>query len=973
MDRLVKWFKAWKLVSLRSAAVAAFLIYTIAGFLVVPAVAKKLIVDTVFDLTGREVTVGKVRCNPFALTFTVRGFSMPDRPNSTMVSFEEFYANAQLSSIFRWAATLKELRVTSPFVALRRFEDGTFNILQLLEDIEERAPEKDEEEGGLPRALLYKILVQDIRAEYQDLAQEEPVLEKIGPGKLELHHISTLPNRKGTNELNISLERGGTLRVTGELVVEPFGINGTAALEGISLAHPWEAIREKFEFDVVSGTASGELSYSAHLEADGLHVTVTDFDSRVQELAIKLRDSEVDVLEMPSLVVAGGHFLWPDGRVGAAVVTVDGAKALGWLGADGTPAWQSLIPEDTRVHVKKVYKDVSEAAAWVASVDRFEIISSSARYEDRTFDPPVELWVEEANLVLTDVITEPEREWGLSGSVQLFGESPTDAEGFFQMEPLHLEAQVNVNDLDISRAQPYVARFAPVRLLSGTMSSSVKGILSPGGEGPLAQVTGQLAVEQFGLEETAAGSRLTRWDLVKAGGMEAAYGPISLAVDTVDIHGARIDGLILEDGRVNLLELVAALAEQTGGQEAGAQTTDQAPGSDEMPPIEIAEINLHDCTAAYTDRTLTPPFTLALQAVNGRVTGVSSTAGSRASLEIEGSVESGGAVELKGEMDLFDPTRATDISIDVRRTNLPPMSPMSVLFIGYPLDMGRADLDLDYRITDANLEGDNQVVTKNLTLGEKVEGQGKLDLPIALGVSLLTDSEGLITLEVPVSGSLDDPGFGIGSAVGQATKTIIGNIVSAPFSLLGKLGGGSGEEDLGFVEFEAGGSRLDVAAIDRLKILASGLEQRPSLILLVEGVWDGESDPVPLREAKFNALLAERPETLELLESLFREGHTDEELAALRAPHLTQGEAAVEPRLDEEAYRRDLRAALVASQVVDQDALRALGEARGQAVRSYLVDTAGVDSGRIEVTEPVPAAAASGERMRCRLDVRTGT
>ncbi len=42
MNRLLQWFKAWKLVSLRSAVVAAFLIYTVVGFLVVPAVAKKL-------------------------------------------------------------------------------------------------------------------------------------------------------------------------------------------------------------------------------------------------------------------------------------------------------------------------------------------------------------------------------------------------------------------------------------------------------------------------------------------------------------------------------------------------------------------------------------------------------------------------------------------------------------------------------------------------------------------------------------------------------------------------------------------------------------------------------------------------------------------------------------------------------------------------------------------------------------------
>jgi len=123
-------------------------------------------------------------------------------------------------------------------------------------------------------------------------------------------------------------------------------------------------------------------------------------------------------------------------------------------------------------------------------------------------------------------------------------------------------------------------------------------------------------------------------------------------------------------------------------------------------------------------------------------------------------------------------------------------------------------------------------------------------------------------------------------------------------------------------------------------------------------------------------LMAERKagETIELLESLYLESHSGEELAALRAPHLAADEetARAESDLDKAAYRRDLRAALVASLPVDNDELRALGTARAEAVSSYLVGTAAVDSGRIQVTEPVAAATGGGQRMRCRLDIRTG-
>ena len=89
MEQLLVWLRSWKLVSWRSALVAAVVLYGLVGFFVVPAIAKKLIVDTARERTGREVTVGEVACIPFALSLTVRDFSMPDRPGWVVLSFDE--------------------------------------------------------------------------------------------------------------------------------------------------------------------------------------------------------------------------------------------------------------------------------------------------------------------------------------------------------------------------------------------------------------------------------------------------------------------------------------------------------------------------------------------------------------------------------------------------------------------------------------------------------------------------------------------------------------------------------------------------------------------------------------------------------------------------------------------------------------------------------------------------------------------
>ena len=171
---------------------------------------------------------------------------------------------------------------------------------------------------------------------------------------------------------------------------------------------------------------------------------------------------------------------------------------------------------------------------------------------------------------------------------------------------------------------------------------------------------------------------------------------------------------------------------------------------------------------------------------------------------------------------------------------------MSVHYIGHPLTRGRGEIALDYKVKDQHLKGTNHIVTQDLTLGDKVAGEGKVNLPIKLGVSILTDKEGRITLDVPVEGRLDDPKFGVGDAIGG----VLSGLIKSPFRLLGKIGGGKEGEDLGTVEFPAGSAVLEPASAERLRTLANALKERPELRIVVAGAWDEDADGTALREAK---------------------------------------------------------------------------------------------------------------------------
>jgi hypothetical protein len=934
-------------------------LYALVGFIVVPRVAKNLIVDIAQERTGREVTVEEVSCNPFALSLTVRGFSMPDRPGSVLLSFDELYVNAQASSLFRWAATLKELRVTNPYLGIRRFPDGGINLLELKDDIEERMPpDSSSDEGGLPRAVLQHILLTGTAMDVEDLARDEPLRWDFGPSRFELSDISTIPDTEGTNDFLIAMKRGGTIRVNGDVVVDPLGLEGLIVVEGLILENAWSALAPFFKFSLVDGLAGARFRYSVSLTDSGPHARLHEINTRVENLEVTAGSSEATVLRVPAFVLRDGSVEWPEARVRVSEILVEGAEALQWIRDDGTPSWDALVPKPTQEKVVETYKNIEEAFPWDIAVERFEIRDAAARIQDRTFAEPQEFVVDDAVVTLTEFKTGPGQVWGVSASALLPGDGRASADGTVTSGTWEIALDVGLDDLNLSGFQPYVERIAPLDLGAGRVEASGTASVSPGGEGSIAEFAGDLTIHQIDLRETLVDSQILKWGRVDARGINAGIAPMSLEMASLDIDGAGIEVVVSSEGKVNLIELMAFFAERSGAADDSAADAEATAPL----PIDVDTVTLVNCLAVYTDRTLTPPFTMAVDPVGGTIEGVSTTATSGAKIDLEGLVRSGGDLYLVGEMDVFEPKKLTDLAIDLRQTEMPPASPMAIRFVGHPLDQGMVDIDLDYRITSSELEGGNRFVIQDLELGERVEGDRVLDLPIKLGVSLLTDKDGRITIEFPIEGNLDDPSFGLGNAITSAIQEITSELVKSPFRMLGKLGGGGGDEDFGFIEFRAGETRLGDSASEKLAATVAGAEQRPGLVLLVEGTYDPEEDELALKQAAFESALADA--SPESVESLFLKTGSREELRELRAEFEGEG------GLDEAAYRRALREATISAQVVDPTAVEALASARAEVIRNFIVEHEGGDTSRVRIVDPVAIEKSDGDGwVRCRLDI----
>jgi hypothetical protein len=209
---------------------------------------------------------------------------------------------------------------------------------------------------------------------------------------------------------------------------------------------------------------------------------------------------------------------------------------------------------------------------------------------------------------------------------------------------------------------------------------------------------------------------------------------------------------------------------------------------------------------------------------------------------------------------------------------------------------------------------------------------------VKLALALLRDRKGVIALEVPVTGSLDDPDVHYGQLVWKVLLNVLGKVATSPFTALGNLFGGGA--DLSAVAFAPGSAQVDEAGRKVLAGLVKSLEERPDLGLELEGASDSAADGSVLRRASFDAKLRAKAWTLEGkvgAPSADYQPTLGQRDAALRALHAAafpvdpKAPKAPEPPLPE------MEARLLGQEQDDPEALRQLAEARADAVQAALL------------------------------------
>ena len=392
--------------------------------------------------------------------------------------------------------------------------------------------------------------------------------------------------------------------------------------------------------------------------------------------------------------------------------------------------------------------------------------------------------------------------------------------------------------------------------------------------------------------------------------------------------------------------------------------------------FDIHSVRIKNGTMFFADESIKPAFRVDVNELNGYLQGISNGPGRYASVSIDGRAAKSGGLKIRGQLAFADPRQNNDISMIFRNIPLNTTNPYAMTFAGYAIDDGRIDANLRYVTKDGQLDGKNRFVIKKIKLGAPVADYEGTRLPLGLAIALLEDSDGMIDVNIPVKGNVNEPEFSVGHLVWQAFRTLLANVATAPFKVLGAL---LGIENMESMVFVPGESALSPADDEKLEKFAALLVKRPKSKLVIIGTYDPAVDaPALARAMADRAILQASGFNIAINEPLPSPNLTDPKIkSGLKSAYAAQaGRIQLGQRLltlpDTAERDVQLRSELIQSYKITDVQLMQLAEQRAVAVREKMVAVDAKLSDRINIAQP-EAVAAEQEGIPLRIQLESGS
>ena len=960
------------------ALLTALALYSLLGFLILPGIALRVVNQQLANYATVPAHLQRIELNPFSLELTLWGLVIGE-PGKEQVGFERLYANLQLDSLWTKALHLSDIELEKSKTEILFAKDGQLNLLGLFKLPASEPTPADPDAKPFP-LRIDRIQLAGGNLHFVDARPSEPIEFVYDKLDFELKNLSTLPEDNADMTLVAIGPAGGQIDWKGNFSLVPIASEGTLKITDGKMKAFWPYVRDAVPLVLEEGVVSLSTDYKLNLSKE-TELLLSNVAVNIAPFAINAPDGR-QLAKLERLDVSDTTVDLAKQQVLVGKIRSQKLETWAALEADGQLDWQKLFAsQPSKPAAKAAAEPKSTPAAadspkpeptapskpWQVLLKDVQLRDYKVHLADRSAKPEVTLDVTPLNVDLQNFDSLNGSPFNLKLDTGLGKQGKISADGVVNLAPVTAQLNVKTQDIDLRVAQSYINPFIRLELRSGMLGSDLKVNLKS--TDPLAlSVTGRAQVDQLHTLDTLKTRDFLKWQQVVVEGLNYQHGD-SLSIDKVNLFQPYARFMINDDRTTNIDDLLIPQPADSGAKTAAAK-----PASNDKPlGIHIGGIAINDGSANFADFSLTPNFATAIQQLNGQIGTIDSRQAKPASVDVKGKVDRYAPVTIKGAVNPFDPMASLDIATSFKRVELTTLTPYSGKFAGYRIRKGRLNLDLHYLITKGQLKAENKVVVEQLQLGEKVDSPDAVSLPLKLAIALLKDVDGKISIELPVTGDLNNPQFSVMPIVWQTLRNLIVKAAAAPFKLIGGLVSGGGSEDLGTVSFAPGSSDLSKDAEAALVKLSQALKERPALRLEIEGTAAKSSDGPLLaeqrleREYQYNyyKMLQRRGDKVPAQASLIQVPDNEKGplLEGIYRTRLKTQPPAEWKDLGKEERTAKMRADVIKFWSSSDVLLRQLGQDRASSIKDYLVDKGQLADDRVYFIDANLGEAESDGRV----------
>lgn len=699
-----------KLQKTLAALLISLVLYTLTGFFAAPPLVKSILAKKLSENLNREVSIEKIKINPFILSADAQGFVIKTRNGEkTFLSFQELYLNLQSISIFKGGLILKEIRLDKPYVNIQRDTDGSYNFSDLLQD-DQTGPQSESEpflfslnhiqilNGGIDFSDGPKKTKHTVR----DLVITIPFLSNL-PYDIETF---VLPSFQATiNDMPFTLT--GQTKPFADSLETVFAID----IKDLNIPHYLSYIPYEMNFKIGSAIigAKGDLSFIQYKNRPSSLVLKGDFSLSDIKI-LNLQDKLLAAIPSLNISLLPSELLRP--KINLARVLVQSPD----INVRRDKSGKIQLPFLTTT-VEIVEEEVEKGLVLTLNADEIQIEQGKLTYTDYSFPSNFITTASPLDLKILHFSTEKDKESAVELSLKTESGEEVKLTGDFTVIPVQSAGTIELKQIIPKKYSPYYDENIAFRVREGTVDARSKYTFSMVENRPLIKTSDiEIALRSVKLrrkDEEVDFVNIPVYTLKKG---EIDFAEKVLTVGEVYTKNGTIVSRRNKDGTLSMQRLLPKLAQKIEG---------EAEKKAEKPWIVLIKKMVYENhTINFEDLLPDEPVNLTASEIRLKAENISTKKDSRGALSYSFKLNDRGTVSVKSSLGI-NPV-SSDISLSLKDIDVIPFQPyiadkIKILITGgavsakgdlsYGLSAGN-DLSVTYK-GKASLTGFSSVDKKN--------------------------------------------------------------------------------------------------------------------------------------------------------------------------------------------------------------------------------------------------------------------